>query len=690
MPEPSASSARATLSRELSEFLIELSIALHRNAMYPEGHPSLEPAAAGVIRRADLLFVDRATISLGVARNQLVIEGVATDPKHPVLRELAGRLHRHHLGAVTFGRGVDATELTSVLQTLALEAERTGQPLGLGPPEKLRAWPHVVLHPLTYERLELVDDGNGGGAPGAGGEAATRSAQLWVGLARAALATGPADEAPPTEPAAVAKSIDDHPRVAGYDQVIVGYLLQIADELKATGGQEAVALRRRTSKLIKNLRPETLRALVDMGGDFAQRQKFALAATSGMAVDAVLEVVQAAAAASGQHISHGFLRLLSKLAAHAEGGTTGTRVQADSALRDQVARLVSGWDLSDPNPGEYGAALQRMAQSKPVARVSSGVRYEAEPLRLLQIALETDQAGPAVWRALDDLLAIAGDATLLDLLERAPDGAVAAAAWARVATPERLALRLSTEPVDFTLADRLVARLDPAVAAGPLLDALATAESRATRRALLDRLARLGSPIVPVVIARLGDERWYVVRNLLGILQDLPGLPATFSAATFAAHSDGRVRREALRLQFRLPAERDQALVAALSDDDPRALQFALHAARQGCPAAAVPVVIARAQDKTLDADLRALAIRVLGSTRAPQALAPLLELVDGGTSFFGRRKLRPKSPEMLAALAGLAGGWASDRQVGPLLGSAGASDDPEIRAAVGGAKPKR
>jgi len=47
-------------------------------------------------------------------------------------------LHRHHLGAVTFSRGVDAAELTSVLQMLALEAERTGQPLGLGPAEKLR------------------------------------------------------------------------------------------------------------------------------------------------------------------------------------------------------------------------------------------------------------------------------------------------------------------------------------------------------------------------------------------------------------------------------------------------------------------------------------------------------------------------------------------------------------------------
>ena len=38
---------RAALSRELADLLIEFSIALHKHAMYPEGHPSLEPAAKG-------------------------------------------------------------------------------------------------------------------------------------------------------------------------------------------------------------------------------------------------------------------------------------------------------------------------------------------------------------------------------------------------------------------------------------------------------------------------------------------------------------------------------------------------------------------------------------------------------------------------------------------------------------------
>jgi len=43
-PSASPPPQKAALSRELGDFLIELSIALHEHAMYPEGHPSLAPA----------------------------------------------------------------------------------------------------------------------------------------------------------------------------------------------------------------------------------------------------------------------------------------------------------------------------------------------------------------------------------------------------------------------------------------------------------------------------------------------------------------------------------------------------------------------------------------------------------------------------------------------------------------------
>jgi len=43
-PQSPAPPQKAALSRDLGDFLIELSIALHEHAMYPEGHPSLAPA----------------------------------------------------------------------------------------------------------------------------------------------------------------------------------------------------------------------------------------------------------------------------------------------------------------------------------------------------------------------------------------------------------------------------------------------------------------------------------------------------------------------------------------------------------------------------------------------------------------------------------------------------------------------
>src|SRR5438105_3124634 len=575
MPAPGGE--RAALSRDLADFLIELSIALHKHAMYPEGHPSLAPAAAGVTRRAGLLLEDRATLSLGVARQQLVIEGVATDPKHPVLAELAARLHRHHLGAVTFRRGVEAGEMARVLKTLAVDAERSGQPLGLGPPERLRAWTCVQLHPLTYERLELVDDG----APAS--ERGARAAQLWVGLARAALAAQAGDDRPtPTEPAVIARAIDEHPRTdaAAYDQVIVGYLLQIAEELKTAGSADAAALRRRTSRLIRAVKPETLRRLVDMGGDFTQRRKFVHDSTDGMAVDAVLEIVQAAADSSHQTISHSLVRMLSKLAAHAEGGAAEVRPQADAALRDQVRQLLQGWTLTDPTPGAYGAALQRMAR----------------------------------------------------------------------AAPERPA-----------------------------------AEARGVRRGLLAQLARMGPEIGSLVIQRLGDPRWYVTRNLLGLLEELSPLPQGFSAAAYLRHADARVRWQAVKVQVKLPAERDEALALGLQDQDPRTLRLALGlaVALQSCPDSAVPVLAGRALDRSLPPDVRTLAVRALGYARTRAALEPLLRVASAGRTLFGREKLPPNSSDLLAALAGLASAWQQDPRASAVPRRAAAPGDPDIQAAA-------
>ncbi len=694
---------RTALSRELADFLIEFSIALHKHAMYPQGHPSLDPAAAGVTRRAEHLLEERSTLALGVARQQLVIEGVATDPKNPLLAELANRLHRHHLGAVTFHRGLRVTEVVDVLRILAIDADRSGEPLGLGPAERLRTWEHVRLHPVTYEKLELLEEE--GQAPAddkAGKERGVRAAQLWLGLARAALSAEAIDnpDAPPSEPAVIAKAIDEHPKSAAYDQVIVGYLLQIADELKNVGGAEAVALRRRTSKLVGALQPSTLRRLIEMGGDNAQRFKFAIDATHGLAVDAVLEIVRAMADATQKTVSDPLVRMLTKLAQHAEQGAPETRVQADEALRDQVRDLLHGWSLVDPNPEAYGQALHKMAAASHATPLRSDVKQLAEPLRIVQTAVETGAMGFGAWRAVERLVADHHVAELVDMLdEKAPESPDAsrpplrsdiAPLWTRVTSPDVVRQLANTEPPDFVTLDRMLPRL-PVDAFEPLLDVLGVSESRTTRRGLLDRLTHAPRELGPLIATRLsGAIPWYVTRNLLLILDALPALPDGFSTAAFIAHEDARVRREALKLSLKVPAERERALFGALGDEDPRTVRLALSAALEDCPAAALPLITAMAQDPAVTSELRVLAIKVLGRVRQSVALTALLQLVDGGTTWLGRPKLANRSIELLAALIALASGWRTDTRAAVVLALAAASSDPEIRSAAASAKGKR
>src|SRR5258708_15085908 len=124
-------------------------------------------------------------------------------------------------------------------------------------------------------------------------------------------------------------------------------------------------------------------------------------------------------------------------------------------------------------------------------------------------------------------------------------------------------------------------------------------------------------------------------------------------------HADARVRWQAVKLQLKLPAERDEALIAGLRDQDPRTLRLALSlaVALQACPDGAVPLLVNRATDRTLPSDLRALAVRGLGYTTAPAAPVTLLHITAGGRPPVGRGEPAAPAPRLLLAPAAPAAG---------------------------------
>jgi hypothetical protein len=683
---PAPSAQRATLSREISEFLIELSIGVHRYAMYPPGHPSLRPAVENLVLRMSRLLESRASIDIGVAHDQLVIEGVATEARHPVLSDLARTLHGHQLAALSLSSGVGIGELEELLALLAEESDRDAEPIGLRDPSTLPAWNHVRLHRVGYGELELSRAaGEGEGDP---------AQRLWLSLAQAALAGSvSADAAVLDDASAIARSISDHPREEAYDQVIVGYMLQIADELKRRPEAEAVAIRRRVTELVKEMDPASLRRLVSMGGDPEARRNFVLNANEALSVDAVMKILESSAAVSEQTISTSMTRLLGKLSMHAERGAGSMSAQAGSALRESVEKLLDGWELTDPNPDQYTRVLDRMAKASPLfrARIASDrdeedTREVPGPVRLLRMAIEVDAYGPTVEAAVLDLLDSGGGEELFGLLERAPEGSEAATAIRRYLTsPDRVRAILGREGLTARDLVRITDELGPA-AIDPLLDVLLDSDFRAVRRRVFDHLSSLGEAVRAPVMARLRDAaEWYHVRNLVSLLASVPGPLGDLDVRRWLTHEDARVRREAVPLALRSTtgATRARAIVSALSDADERVVRLALVELRSGVPDSVLPTLVTRVVQGKQEDEVRVLAIRLLRTTQSRLVREALLDLVVEGKSLLGKFKLADRTPVSIAALETLAETFADDPEVAGVIAQAKKSRDPVVRSAV-------
>jgi hypothetical protein len=269
-----------------------------------------------------------------------------------------------------------------------------------------------------------------------------RASELWLGLAQSALATDhPPDPNVSADAGRIARSISGHQREAAYDQVIVGYMLQLADELKSGETGESEKVRRRLSTLVNELGADTLTRLVEMGGDEGQRKRFLLDANHSLAVESVVKIVKAAANAGGQNVSNSMTRILSKLAKHADKGGERVRAQADTALRENVEELIANWNLADPNPDQYTAVLDAMARSNPLfeARVERGAEQLSGPHRIVQMALEVGAWGPTVETAIADLVGSGQIVELMNLVDGAPaESASAERIRAHLGSPAQL------------------------------------------------------------------------------------------------------------------------------------------------------------------------------------------------------------------------------------------------------------
>ena len=299
------------------------------------------------------------------------------------------------------------------------------------------------------------------------------------------------------------------------------------------------------------------------------------------------------------------------------------------------------------------------------------------------MAIEIGHAPDPVWEAIDEL-ADHRIENLLEILRVAPsDSWVAADAWHRAVTPDRIRSLVDSESPNLEILERILARIR-AEDAGLLLDLLTESDSLAKRKRLFTRLVELASEIAPEVVRRLRDDRWFARRNMLALMGEIAEWPPGWTPASHASDPHPVVRREAFKLMLKSPDTRDRAVCGLLEDPDRKARSLGLAAATEMCPPEAVPLLENIVGDERVTPELRLMGVRALGNSGDAGAIEPLVDLVRrrGGIS---RNRLAEKSPLMLAALHALSIRPDGSPESRKLVARAARSGDPDVRAAVGG-----
>ena len=680
----------------IQQLLVRFAGTLNRRRAYAPSHPIVVVAEEQLLDAAVEALRDRSTLSIGVARHELLIDGQPWEARTATARDLAGRLHRRGVGAIAIESGINLVELRAALTWLAAEAG--------GPKDAPPTQSGVHITRTAYDLL-ILDD--------AVRDAQSAIASLWrvlaevTGLQPERTAPDPYGELP-SEYAGLPLIMEDEapPGAAGFDTSA------ILDTLRGRLGDATIARRTAVAfmeltnhgvtttdegraliggqllSMLEHLGRESLGPIVKSLADADRQQKFITQTIDVLPIAEAVTWLETAASASEQQISHQLLRLMSKLSTVADSthdpATEGT-------FRDAAREFVQGWSLADPNPAQHVELLDRIAGFERVSRGGGGGRRAGpssaiiESSRLVQMALELDTVGEDTVAAVEALLANGSGRALMQWIAEA-DKIPAAIELRGIATSEKAVRQmLLTEPVDRLEARALLEELNVS-SADTLIDVLGAAGSKGTRLLVRQRLAEFGEAITPRLLARLGDGPWYLTRNVLSLLHDTEAQRSGEGAAAAAisnllGHAQVQVRLEALRVLTGMGDEhRTAALTRALRDENERVVVVALQdlsdAAEHGdLPPTLVAQIMALVDAGTQSEPVRARAIRALLTTRSDTVRDWLIGIVSRKTAILRRLTLAEPTQPAVSALHVLTRVYADDPAAAKVL---------EIARAVG------
>lgn len=677
-------------TRLLSDAVIELNISRKNVGIYPPGHIQITKSIDRAYELLQRMFELRSEMTLGVAKDILLVGQDYLDPKNPVYRDFALSMNQQGIAAVTFVQGLSREELIRFHKILTTRPEDIRAAGGIENVMKEADIPHIRISAVDYGSFHVTEEQEIFRPQSRPDRAASSIWQDFVShLVSGDLASSgeglslrDADQIDPVELARLLneRRLDSSAALQSYEHIITEHVRSAAEKRQHTKEQSATLAK--LNSLLRELHPDLRRQFLS-----AAFRRIADHATAtrpedllgGFPDDMVIEML-GQASAEGREISPTLAGLIQKLAAAGRGSaeTSERRVDASEVSEpvlspEKMQKLFDREKYEHYVSEDYDATLKHLTESPlpPASLRPEGfeVKEYIESLddqhldfqigRALLAFMEEDIAGEDYAEFSKKLSAVAGDLLesgnfmlLLDILEslrrhavEKQDENIRAHALSALETFsdhgfiskavlsfDKWARTKGREAAGFLLA------LGPA-AVPELMDIFAQDSTPGGRKILFDLLCNFGQPAVDEAVKRLGDPRPHYVRNLVMLIRWAGNPKVTAHLRPLLNHQDQKVRLEAIAALLRFKAPEAVAhLREALRSKDPDVSSQAVFIAGQYRVSAVVEDLLSMIRRAVLfetDYAVNEEIIRALGEIGDPRAIPELEKLARASWTLY-------------------------------------------------------
>ncbi len=573
----------------LSKFIYELNIARHHTLTYPAEHPIIGQSVRLALSFLEQLQPEKGILSLGISKDKLLIGQTVLDEKNPVFREFATHFFSHGIAVVTLQQNLDEEQLQRFLKIIGQSRELVQDRGGMLQLMKTAAIDTVQIKLVDYSAFGISEQISEKPLNHAAVKKKENAIweqfvqQLLVGQSVPNQGTHPMAEE--FVPQAVAERLNDQavddelPQEGHYDQAITEFLRELDREhLSDMDSSQALA---RLQGLASQLNPELRTQLLNSTfRAVAPNEKLAEKVLSQFPGTMLIETVETlnARQATIPPIIFTLLDRLTRCENSDPSTEKNTAARSASIGSEQLLSPLYAPDESESFiPGEYSETLRLIevpGELKPTIQADADFwqsSFSQQPLesKVSDIIFELTRTGCGEGKSQtfkESLLLLCGHfldtgdfASLTDIFLRlAPctiQGAAENSAWLHELRTELESAVFISQILDslqawgknaFEEGSRLLKGIGQAVI-GPLLDRLAVESNRALRQFYMNCLVDQGMAIKEKTVARLKDDRWYYLRNLIIILRSLEDPASMADLDHLWHHPHEIVRQEVLK-----------------------------------------------------------------------------------------------------------------------------------------------